>query len=145
MRIYIRFIDGVDVFVPVPCTPLANQTFEILPDPEFDVEDDSVLFEFGPGDTVAAREERFADGQSGPLAYRLIRRGTSGNIQKQIQFAVAHGQPTVADLAQQFGTENVLLFREQANIRHSPYPSIQNWLAGNAPELNKLHQSPGAA
>ena len=74
-KIYIRIIDGTDVYVPINARKIRNNEYEILYDKEYECEETNYLFEFFSGDIVSLGQHRFADGKVGQIASQLIHRG----------------------------------------------------------------------
>ncbi len=60
-KIYVRMIDGAMSLVPVLAKEIQNKQYEILDDFEYSVIDDSVLFEFYPGDIVEVDDHDHRD------------------------------------------------------------------------------------
>lgn len=58
--IFVRLIDGIEVLVPVKGTRVSEDSYKILDNPYLDLEDETSIWEFFPGDTVyvSARENR---------------------------------------------------------------------------------------
>ena len=51
-RVYVKFVDGVEVFIPVDAVLVSENIYQLLADNEFDYDDNAVLFEFGSHDVV---------------------------------------------------------------------------------------------
>lgn len=56
--IYVRFIDGVNLKIPVQAEQVANDIYRLLPDDEFKYENSNCLFEFGPMDVVRVIKDK---------------------------------------------------------------------------------------
>ena len=72
-KIYVRMIDGTMSLVPVIARGIQNKQFEILDDDEYSLIDDSVLFEFYPGDIVEVDDHEDMDDEYQYDAKELIR------------------------------------------------------------------------
>lgn len=72
-RIYVRMIDGTMSLVPVIAKEIQNKQYEILEDDEYSLIDDSVLFEFYPGDIVEVDDHDHMDDGFQFDAKKLIR------------------------------------------------------------------------
>jgi hypothetical protein len=75
-KIYVHGLDGTDFYAPVNVREVNSCTYEILNDPEYEGGDESVLFEFYPGDIVEVEDTADPDDEYLYYAKRLIRPST---------------------------------------------------------------------
>jgi hypothetical protein len=87
--IFVRFIDGVDVFIPIPSLLASKEVYQLLPNPEFDYDDDTILFEYGSDDKVKVSAQQFSNGSSGLVANELVESGDPRNVLKRNLFIKA--------------------------------------------------------
>ena len=113
-RIYIRYVDGAEALVPVPARQPPNGSFEILPADDFDFDDDSILFEFGPGDVVVAEDRELRNGSVQRVATRLVT-GDSRNIFKRMLLSILLDKPRTSDLTAEFGEAHVAQLRSKVS------------------------------
>jgi hypothetical protein len=135
-QLYVRYVDGSNASIPVPSRRHEDGLYEILPYHEFDYEDDSILFEFGPGDIVAAEPHRFSEGLSEQLACRLVRQGDVRNLYKGMFFTIVSGNPSFEYLVAQFGEEKVRQIKSEVAKMEWVYPAISDWINTNEERLN---------
>jgi hypothetical protein len=135
MTIFVRFVDGADVAIPVEAQRTRDNIFEILPHEEFEYNNHSVLFEFGPGDTVIAVDHQFEDGTIGLLASGVAGKINQQNVFKRIQFVIIHEDPDLPRMVELFGKSSMMDFCKESESRQYPYPAIQEWLKGHALEI----------
>lgn len=132
IQIYIRAMEGSDPFhAPVPCKRLANSSYEILPDGEggiFDDEDESQLYEFGPGDIVTAEMMEFYLVPE-LVALKLLHSGSKVNDLKRLMFVILADNPNPSLLINQLGKNTVrLLLTESEKIETCIYPGIRQYV-----------------
>lgn len=136
--LYVRYIDGSNAYFQVPNRRREDGLYEILPHQEFDYEDDSTLFEFGPGDVVETVLFRFDDGAERRLASRLIKEGDPRNVNKRLLFLIASGKPSVQDLISQYGEHRVRNIKSDIAQLKSIYPAISDWIDTNTERIDDL-------
>jgi hypothetical protein len=91
-KIYINYLDGVHVFIPVDAIELNNNEYEIQNNEDFDYEDNSILFEFGPGDIVKLKMINSNSGKI-EIANELIKNGDKRNIGKRFLYYLSMDIP----------------------------------------------------
>src|SRR3972149_1696529 len=97
-KIYVRFVDGGLVGIPVNAAALPGGLFQVLQDPEFDYDDFSLLFEFGPQDIVTITMPPSSESSTIPVASGLKESGQSINLRKRMLFTIFVSQPDPKDL-----------------------------------------------
>ena len=102
-KIYVRMIDGTMSFVPVNAKEIRDKQYEILEDEEYLSEDDSVLYEFYPGDIVEVDDHREMDDVYQYDAKELIR-PSNRNERLYLEFKF---KATISELG--IGNEEALL------------------------------------
>lgn len=73
-KLLVRLIDGAETWVPINVRHIIDDQYEILDDKEYHDLDESVLFEFFPGDIVIGDSEIIPDGDY-EQARQLIKPG----------------------------------------------------------------------
>ena len=133
--IYIPFIDGVEVFIPVETLLSANDNYKILPNEEFDYDDGSILFEYGEGDIVACTTHTFENGSNGLMASQLVTSGSIKNDYKRMLIFILKNMPSISDLLKLYNSEVILQLLHDNEL---VYPSLNSWLNNHRTELKLL-------
>jgi hypothetical protein len=127
-KVYIEFVDGVPVRIPVDATFISEGVYQILPHTEFDYEDDSVLFEFGEGDIVRVKAGQLADEKQVLRAYELMESGDQRNFQKRLLLYILMKEITPLELLQNVGRNDISALKNKIEQADFMYPSIKEWL-----------------
>lgn len=135
-RIYVKFIDGVEFYIPVEASFVSENIYQVMPDDEFDYDDNAVLFEFGSQDIV--RVKQLENEIRLPAAYELVKAGDARNLQKRLltrillhapepqEFFVGVSQSEIKSLCQKLGEANFV------------YPDIKNWFTLHKEKIQSL-------
>jgi hypothetical protein len=135
--VYVHFVDAIGVNKPVNAHVISNDFYQILPDIEYDLDiedesdDNTVLFEFGPGDIVGVKPYHSNFGDSVPLAYKLIIAGDLHNSPKCLQFQILEENPDPYELLQDLKKEDILALLDKVNNADFVYPAIKEWITRN--------------
>jgi len=143
-QIYVRFVDGTDVMIPVNGRPVSENVYELMPHDEFDYHDEVILFQYGAGDIVEVVTIQFEGGHQGLLADRLVGCGNARNTYKRILYCILHDNPELNELVSTFDKKEVLRICEAASESHVVYPAIQDWLNTHRQALKEMRQQNGA-
>jgi hypothetical protein len=127
-KVYIEFVDGVPVRIPVDATDISEGIYLIVPHTEFDYEDDGILFEFGQGDIVRVKAGQFADGKQALHAYELVESGDQRNLQKRLLFYILMHETTPLDLLANIDKKDIKALKSRIEGAAFMYPSIKEWL-----------------
>jgi hypothetical protein len=71
-KIYVRFIDGTNSWVPINAREKSNNLYELLDDQEYNDLDSTELFEFYPGDIVEVEDSEDLDNEYQYVAKQLV-------------------------------------------------------------------------
>ena len=128
-KLYVRSVDGVRCFVPLPVSVGTDGTFHLLPNTEFDPEDAITLFEFLPGDDVRAEHQVIGDGrESVLLATTLVQSASRDRAYWAVLFAVAWGVPLPSSVeADELPGIAARIRAENESGLRSHYPSVVEW------------------
>ena len=137
-QIYVRFVDGVNVNIPVQARLTSNNNYLLLPDSEFDYDDDAVLFEFGIHDVVSVIEIELENGSFAQLASHLIKAGDSRNLQKRLLFQIALHQPKPTTIFEGIGQNEIRSLYRKIEGASFAYPTIQAWFIKNKDEVQRM-------
>ena len=139
-NIYVHFLDGVEVYIPIEARLTSDGTYQLLFDDEFDYDDDSVLFEFGSQDIVKARQKQFENGDFGQVAYELVKAGDIRNSQKRLLFQIALQNPELQELLE--GVDQSEIRSLYRKIEEAPfvYPALKDWLVENKDKIESMLQ-----
>jgi len=125
-KIYIRFIDGVNVLIPVEAKLLTKNHYEILPNNEFDYMDNTILFEFGIGDLVKCK---FININNSPeatfIATELIKSGSQQNDIKRMLYDILQNNPKPKHIFENYD-KSVIEYLFNDNLMK--YPDLINWI-----------------
>ena|SRR5688500_4391553 len=127
-KVYVEFVDGVSVYIPVEAICISEDTYQIMPDTEFDYEDDAILFEFGSQDIVRVKAGQFADGKQALRAYELMESGDQRNLQKRLLFYILMHETTPLDLLANIDKNDIKALESRIEGAAFMYPSIKEWL-----------------
>ena len=137
-KIYIRFLDGVDVYIPVDTRRTSDGTYLLMPDDEFDYEDDAVLFEFGNQDVVKAKEIQFENGDVGQVAYKLIKAGDRRNLQKRLLFHLALQTPEPQAIFEGVDRNEIRSLYQKIEQAPFVYPTVKDWFVTNKDKIESM-------
>ena len=126
-KIYVRFVDGTNVYIPVDARFVSDNIYQILPDSEFDYDDDATLFEFGPQDIVKVKSQQLAADRSVPVAYELVTVGEKNNLQKRLLFYILMNEPNPQDLLDGVSQQDIASLMSKINEASFMYPTIKEW------------------
>jgi hypothetical protein len=131
-EIYVHFLDGALAFIPIPAIYIKNTEYEILENSEFDYEDDSILFEFGPGDNVKTKPKKCdypkPEGKIYPAAYELVKSGNIQNSYKRLLFNIVYLNPEPSVFIPQFPKLDFQKLMTQNQKNEFKYLGITNWI-----------------
>lgn len=133
-NIYVRFIDGVNVKIPIHTEQVSDDSYRILPDKEFEYDNYTCLFEFGPGDIVRVKKEE----DSALLAYSLVKQGDKRNALTRLLFHIVHDNLSFDNVLNRFSKDDIvelLSFKDKAD---SIYPQIRDFIENNYSEIQGL-------
>ncbi|MBK6913701.1 MAG: hypothetical protein IPH11_08525 [Ignavibacteriales bacterium] len=102
--IYVRFIDGGNVSIPIQSKYISENTYELLPNIEFDFNDKTILFEFGPEDIVETKPSK---SHSGLVASILIKPGNQNNSFKRLLFFILNDDLTFDEAKSTFNKSDL--------------------------------------
>ena len=130
MKIYIALEEGGGICrAPVPCRALPDGSYEILPDDLFDYEDDSQLFDFGPGDVVLAKNTSLGITKDPCLvAHQLVKSGSEKNEFKRLLFVILEEEPDPAPVLAKYGNSLVRHLLTEGLKEGWGYPGIREWI-----------------
>ena len=137
-RVYVEFVDGVSFYIPVEATCISEDIYQILPDTEFDYEDDGILFEFGQGDIVGVKAGQFADGKQGLRAYELKESGDTRNLQKRLLFYILMHETTPLELLGNVDKDDIKALVGKIDGSDFIYPPIKEWLVLHRESIRSL-------
>ncbi|MGJ7523078.1 hypothetical protein ACSFA0_21530 [Variovorax sp. LT1P1] len=137
-EIMMPFVEGTEVYIPVKCHMIGEGVIRVLENDEFDYEDQSVIFEFGPHDTVRTASREFSDGTVKETAFELVSSGDNRNDEKRMLLAILRENVGLSVLIERFGKEKVWAFVENHRTLKSPYPGIQNWFLRNTNAIGRI-------
>ena len=140
-KIYVRFIDGINCYIPVPAREMGNDVYEIQPYTEFDYSEDSILFEFGPGDVVITSPVLDSQGNEFICADQLVSWGDDRNQYRNLLLSIVWWSKT--DIEQKDLIENIT--RDVANKLLGElekdtfiYPAVKDWIELHRESLEGL-------
>lgn len=137
-KVYVRFIDGVEVYVPVEARLISGDVYQLMPDHNFDYDDNATLFEFGSHDVVRTKEAQWENATLGRVAYELVEAGNSRNLQKRLLTQILLQEPEPQAILDGIDRSEIRLLSQ--TIEESPfmYPSIKDWLEGNKGKIQSM-------
>lgn len=132
MTIFVPADEGGGIFhAPVPCRPLADGTYEILPDDFFDFEDGAQLFGFGPGDVVSSKSKRLGIGFTHEVclvAHQLMKSGSAANDFKRLLFVILEEKPEPSSVLIEHGKAAVRRLLTEGQKKEFLYPAIRAYI-----------------
>ena len=137
-RIYVEFVDGGPVHIPVEAAFISEDIYQILPDMKFDYEDDSVLFEFGEQDIVRVKAGQFVDGKQALRACELMESGDKRNLQKRLLLYILMQKTTPLDLLSNIHKNDIRALESKIDGATFMYPSVREWLVLHKEAVHKL-------
>ena len=123
-KIYIHFVDGTDAYIPVDTEIISENAYKLLPNDEFDYEDDTILFEYGAGDIVTAEMHKFESGDTNLKASKLIVSGSEQNDYKRMLFYILRNEPNPSNLSNLFNKSIILRLLQDRDLK---YPTLVHW------------------
>jgi len=130
-NIFVRFIDGTNVFIPIQGQIISEGIYELLPNDEFNYEDKNILFEFGSGDTVEVKLNKFDDGKSGLMANRLVKLGNSNNSFKRLAFSILYYSLSFNEAIKLFDKSDIIKLVNFIEGKDFVYPAIKEFVEKN--------------
>jgi len=130
VKIYVRAIEGTEVYLPMPARHLANDRYLLLDSDEFDPNDTYRLCEFLPGDTVQVVSRTISgDPQPIPVAETLISTTSKDRAYWDLLFRLVSDGPSVelemTDLRRQAAER---ISRELDDSERYHYPATRRWM-----------------
>jgi hypothetical protein len=124
-KIHIRFIDGVEVYIPIEAKFVNENQYEILNDEEYQTEDPTSLAEFFPGDIIELEPKIFSDGSIGKVAKSLIKKGSFNDRSfLEFKFKVTIGELHInKETATKYNNE-LSRIKKEKSIGKFIYPAI---------------------
>lgn len=124
-KIYIRLIDGTNVWVPIIAKLIQGDQFKILENPEYDDLETNELYEFFPGDKVELEQHVFKDGSKGKVAKKLISKGQwTDRDYNEFKFKATLGQLSLdKETANKYRNEIERVKKEKNSGKYF-YPSL---------------------
>jgi hypothetical protein len=129
--VFVRFIDGVNVSIPIQSKYISENTYELLPNIEFDFNDKTILFEFGPNDIVETKPSKSF---SGLIASKLIKAGNNNNSFKRLLFYILNDDLTFAEAKNIFNKSDLEKLSNFIESDGFVYPPIKDFF-----EINKTN------
>ena len=136
--IYVEFIDGTNVFVPIPSKYISENVYELLSTDEFDFEDKTILFEFGPGDIVEVKINKFESGESGFIANKLVKSGNKDNSFKRLLFYILNDSLTFEEALIEFGKTDLIKLIDFVVSEGFVYSTIKQFVEKYRDEIEAL-------
>lgn len=129
-QIYVRLIDGVEVFVPVVARQLDEDVYEIMEIPSFDLDDFSSIWQFFPGDVVRCEKKIFHNKNFGLLANELISSTFPDRKLHELIFLIVYSQGKVAVENLQGFQKEIKQFCNSHTVfqKNSVIPAIKDWV-----------------
>ncbi len=135
-KVYVKFVDGVVVYIPIDAVPVSENIYELLANNEFDYDDSTILFEFGRHDIVKTKategEKRF------PTAYELIKTGDERNLQKRLLIRILLDSPEPQDIFRGVSQNDIKSICQRIEETNFAYPGITSWFALHEETLEGL-------
>ena len=136
-RVYVDTIEGTTCMMPCPARATSPDTYELLSDDNFEFDEDYMLFEYGPGDTVTAKEEVDQDGTNILTARDLVRSGGTKNDLKRLLYRVCATKPDIAIIFRDFTKNQLRDLLDYVESAGFIYPEIREWVTTNASALEQ--------
>lgn len=124
-KIYINIIDGTECRIPVQALPEGDGKFRILPNPDFEFDDTTELWEFEPGDLVTIQKYQFTSGEYGNLAVSAVNNQTLSY--KKFLFRILKSPSSLLRNAKY--DDYAKRIKEELSLGIFHYPAIIDWLA----------------
>ena len=140
-KIYVRFIEMIACSIPVPARGMGNDLYKIQPYYEFDYADDSMLFEFGPGDVVIASTFIETEGNEIPCANQLVSCGDDRNMYKNLLFNIVKEAKNNTEQNNLIETISKDTSRKLLGELHKDtfvYPDVKDWIEFHRDRLESL-------
>ncbi len=137
-KIYVHFLDGVEVYIPVEARLISDNLYQLMSDGEFDYDAVAVLFEFGSQDIVKVKEIRFADGDFGQVAHQLVKAGDSRNLQKRLLLQIALKKPEPKAILEGIDRREIRSLYQKIEEAPFVYPAIKDWLVVNKDKIHSM-------
>ena len=138
-RVYVKFVDGVEVFIPIDAVLVSENVYQLLADDEFDYEDNAVLFEFGSRDVVKTYppegEKRL------PTANELITAGDERNLQKRLLIHILLNSPEPQELFGEVSQNEIKSICQKIEEATFGYPNIKKWFSLHKETIKGLLRS----
>ena len=125
--VYVKFVDGVEVSIPIHAVLVSENVYQLLADDEFDYEDNTVLFEFGSHDVVKTYPP--GGGKRRPTAYELITAGDERNLQKRLLIQVLLNSPEPQEIFGEVSQNEIKSICQKVEETAFGYPDIKSWFA----------------
>ena len=137
-KVYVHFIDGVEVFIPVEARLISDDVFQLMPDPEFDYEDDTVLFEFGSQDIVKTKEKQLENGVLGRVAFKLVKAGDTRNLYKRLLTQIVLQAPNPQVILEGIDRSEIKSLLQKIEEAPFMYPSAKDWFVENKDKIQSM-------
>ena len=126
-RVYVKFVDGVEVFIPIDAGLVSENIYQLLADNEFDYDDNAVLFEFGSHDVVKTHPP---EGEKQlPTSYELIKAGDERNLQKRLLIHVLLNSPEPKEFFGEVSQNEIKSICQKIEEATFGYPDIKKWFS----------------
>jgi len=135
-RIYIKFIDGVAVYIPIGASLVSENIYRVLPNNEFDYDDNAVFFEFGSQDIVKTKQ--LENGMPLPLAYELVKAGDKRNLQKRLLTQILLHSPEPQVFLAGISQSEIKSLYKKIQESTFVYPDIKKWFALHKERIQNL-------
>ena len=135
-RVYVKFVDGVEVFIPIGAVLVSENVYQLLADEEFDYEDNAVLFEFGSHDVVKTYP---SEGEKQlPTAYELITSGNERNLQKRLLINILLNSPEPQEFFSKVSQDEIKSTYQKIEEATFVYPDIKKWFSLHKETIKEL-------
>ena len=126
-RVYVKFVDGVEVFIPIDAVLVSENIYQLLADDEFDYDDNAVLFEFGSRDVVKTYPPKNENWL--PTAYELITAGDERNLQKRLLIRILLNSPEPQEIFGEVSQNEIKSVCQKIEEATFGYPDIKKWFS----------------
>jgi|GEM_PF-6293669 len=125
--VFIRVLDGTEVFVPCLAENLSDDIFKVIENKYFDNDDFTSVWEFFIGDTISVQE------QNGDLyAKKLIDSNIKDRSVFSLIFELVHSDGKLSlEKESTYSNEISTLRSESFASNYKRHPIIKRWLADN--------------
>lgn len=134
-KVYVRFVDGTNVAILINAQVVSDGVYQLLQDDEFDYDDNSILFEFGPGDTVGVKSF-YSD--SMPLAHKLIKAGEAHYLPQCLQFHILDKEPDPYEFLKDISKDDIVALLDKIDTAFFVYPTVREWVARHREVIQNL-------